>query len=226
MSYEKYLELMLVLYANYDKEPNSELLKAHYEILKKYDLDSFKRTIFKLITTAKFLPRLSEIIDILDNRLIDDELESEAIRAYLIADIARNRQGAYKSIAFLNDYITETLGVLYKNWVNFCNELESKRDIERLNFVNTYKALRRKGDFTELTTPYLIGLEMQNALNKYEINIYLIDNQGEAMDKKPLIPFLQNSAHSNKLKFDPLKDNEPNKEPKKLSDIFGDSEFK
>ena len=64
LSFEEFVNITSVLEKNYDRKYDSKILKIWYHELKKYSKNQYKKVVIELIKHNKFLPTLSEVLEI------------------------------------------------------------------------------------------------------------------------------------------------------------------
>lgn len=77
MSKEEFLIEVKILFQNYNRQISKEILEIWYDSLKDFDNRYLKKAIKKIITTTKFMPSLSEILDAIKNLTIEDSTFTE-----------------------------------------------------------------------------------------------------------------------------------------------------
>ena len=81
MNKEQFVKGITYLGMAYKKEFTQQELELYYDFLKDYDYETFRLTIIEIIKTHKFLPSISEIIDMCD--------ESNTKRKYEIIEVMK-----------------------------------------------------------------------------------------------------------------------------------------
>jgi len=135
----RFLTAFTGLCAYFDKPYSEILLDIYWRGLEELDIDQVESAFFSSIKTARFFPKIAEILE-----SVDGGPEERAILAWEQLQEAVRRGGASESVLFVDSKITRTVELL-GGWFQVCMWPIAELQFRRHEFLQTYKALKSGG---------------------------------------------------------------------------------
>lgn len=146
MTQEQFLSGFLPLSEAFEKEYSPAVTDLYFNALKRFEYADFQKACAEILATKKFMPKIAEILEILDPKPSKEELEARAVIAWNAANEARARAGQYRSVKFDDERIQQVIRANYGDWVRFCLfEQPHGANAEKRAFCETYLNTKERG---------------------------------------------------------------------------------
>ena len=152
---QQFSEFMAAIGEIFDKEISVTLRKIYWETLKPYSDTQCKKAFEVALTTLKFFPKPSEILEIINGK----ETERSTL-AWLRVHEAVKNIGPYESIDFTDDRAINSVIEAMGGWVQICQATLDEWKWKRKEFDGLYPTMaqRKNGDHPE-SLPGIVELE-------------------------------------------------------------------
>ncbi len=152
---QQFSEFMAAIGEIFDKEISVTLRKIYWETLKPYPDDQCKRAFELALTTLKFFPKPSELLELVNGK--PGEL---ATLAWLRVDQAVKRVGPYESVDFADDRAINSTIEAMGGWPGLCNIDQKEWKWKQKEFENLYSVMaqRKNGDHPK-SLPGVVEIE-------------------------------------------------------------------
>lgn len=130
--------MLLGLAEIYNRTLSEASVTLYYNALKQYDFEDVNNAINIIVRQSRFMPSISEIIDIIENKQTPDALAEQAYNKLIRA---RKEVGAYASIVF-DDPIIHRIIEQHGGWPAVCAMTKDDEQFTafKKNFIQEYKA--------------------------------------------------------------------------------------
>ena len=146
---------MTLLGELFDKSLSDALKDMYWVILQPFTDDQCKKAFELALTTCKFFPKPSEILE-----MINGNQGEQATFAWLRVDQAVKRVGPYESVDFTDDRAINSTIEGMGGWVQLCKTTQNEWKWKKLEFEKLYSIMvQRKNEDHPESLPGIIEIE-------------------------------------------------------------------
>lgn len=167
--FEEFGKSFMVLAEIHGKELSHSSVLAYFQALASYPIKDVKNALSSAITTLKFFPKPSELIEFCN--CSGGKVEDLAIVQAGSVLNAIKRIGRYQTVRFSDPVTAAVIKTHFGGWAKLCNEQKSENENWFLkDFADAYRAYAKQGKKCFEALPGVI--EIENSANGlvYDLN--------------------------------------------------------
>lgn len=156
---KKFIKALLVLGEVFNEQVSETRLEAYRMVLGDYEFQSVEDAIRRAMTSLKFFPRPSELVEMIEGNA--DDRANQAWSTFFAA----TADSGYSSVKFLDPASAIAVDAVFQGWIQACKVInEATPEMlahHRNHFLKQYSAARRGGRDVVTYRPGLSELSMR-----------------------------------------------------------------